>query len=112
MNDLAYLGGTPESQKSGLYFLMFFLLLLYCGYNVAFTKFFPFIIVEFTPSIILPYPPAPILGIVSPDLYFPFTYMRTYFCHIHPPTPFPCILPLPTGLILLTTFHFALGGQV
>jgi hypothetical protein len=40
-------------------------------------KFLQYIIVEFTPSIILPYLPSPIPEIVSTSLIFPFTYMCT-----------------------------------
>jgi hypothetical protein len=42
--------------------------------------------VEFTPSIILLYPPSPIPGIVSIGLIFPFSYMCTQnLHHIYPP---------------------------
>jgi hypothetical protein len=35
---------------------------------------------------------------VSTGLIFPFSYVSMeYFYHIHPPTPFPYILPLPTA---------------
>jgi hypothetical protein len=39
-------------------------------------------------------PSPPIPGLVSTDLIFPFTYMCTQYLHyIHPPTPFPHLLP-------------------
>jgi hypothetical protein len=55
---------------------------------------------EFTPSIILLYPPS-ISGIVSTGIIFPFTYMCTQYLHyIHLPTPFPNLLP-PTLIPIL-----------
>jgi hypothetical protein len=40
----------------------------------------------------------PLPGILSTGLIFPYSYMSTYcFDYIHPPTPFPCISPPPTG---------------
>jgi hypothetical protein len=39
------------------------------------------------PSIVLPFPPSPIPGIVSTYLIFSFTYICTYYFHrIHPIT--------------------------
>jgi hypothetical protein len=44
------------------------------------------IILYFTPSTILLYPPLPIPGVVSTGIIFPFTYMCTQYLHnIHPP---------------------------
>jgi hypothetical protein len=75
-----------------------FLLLLYWGYIVTFTK-----VLTICHSWIHPLHHSPlsslptIPGIVSADLTFPFTYMSTeYFHHIYPPTPFPYILLSPT----------------
>jgi hypothetical protein len=42
--------------------------------------------------------PFPIPGTVATAIIFPFVYICTqYLYYIHPPTPFPHILPLPTG---------------
>jgi hypothetical protein len=50
---------------------------------------------KFTPPSFSFVPPLFILEIVS---FLPFACMFTeYLHHIHPPTPFPCILPSPTG---------------
>jgi hypothetical protein len=55
-------------------------------------KVLQYIILEFSPSIILLYPPLPIPGLV-----FPFTHMCTqYLYHIHPPTPFSHTPSIPT----------------
>jgi hypothetical protein len=56
------------------------------------------IILESTSSNILLYLPSSIHGIVSTGFIFAFTYICTqYFHHIHPPIPFPHLLPLPMG---------------
>jgi hypothetical protein len=63
-------------------------------------KFLQCIIFEFTPSVILLYLPFPhfIPGIVSKGLIFPFTYLCTQYLNcIHPPTPFPHLLPPSAG---------------
>jgi hypothetical protein len=74
------------------FFFFIIILLLYWEYTVIVTKFLKYNTVEFTPSIILLYPSFPIPGIVSTTLIFPFSYI-----HIHASTPFPYILPTPTG---------------
>jgi hypothetical protein len=52
------------------------------------------ILYKFFYFILLLYPSSPNSGIVSASLIFPFTYMcKQYLHHIHPPTPFPHILP-------------------
>jgi hypothetical protein len=61
-------------------------------------KFVQYLIVEFTSSIILLYPPPAPPEIVSTGLIFPFFYMSTnYFHYIHPHTPFTYILSRRTG---------------
>jgi hypothetical protein len=40
-------------------------------------------------------PSSPIPGVISAGLIFPFSYMNAYFHHIHSPTTFTYILPLP-----------------
>jgi hypothetical protein len=47
-------------------------------------------------------PHSPILRIASIGLLFPFSYLSTYFYHIHPPKPFPYIIP-PFSLVLTST---------
>jgi hypothetical protein len=61
---------------------------------MAFIKFLQYIILKFTSSTILLYLPSPISGTVSTGAIFPFTYMYTqYLLYIHPPMPFPHLLP-------------------
>jgi hypothetical protein len=93
--------------------------LLCWGYVVTFTKLLHYIILEFTPSIILLYPPLPIPRIVSPGLIFPLTHMSTECLHhIHPPIPFPYILSPPTGtnprqdLFCLSIYVFVLKNDI
>jgi hypothetical protein len=101
---LSWKQNKPQ-QKNYFFNLILFLLSYYCwlllywGYIVTFTKVLttyhswihPFIILFYSPS-----PPIP--GMVLTVLIFPVSYMSTqHFHHIHPPTPFPYILPPPTG---------------
>jgi hypothetical protein len=83
-------------HSSFLYTL--FLLLLYWGHIVTFTKVLIIYHSWIYPLHHSPLSPLPIPGTVSTGLIFPFSYMLyTYVHHIHPPTPFPYILPPPTG---------------
>jgi hypothetical protein len=80
-------------------YLIYFLLLCWVGYIVAFRK--TLIMYQMFCSWIHPLhhsPPSsssPIPRTVSTSITFPFTYMCTqYLHHIHPPSPFPHLLPL------------------
>jgi hypothetical protein len=77
--------------------IYFFIVVLGRGYIVAFAKvltMYQIYLVEFTPTLLFFMPLIP--GIVSTGIIFAFTYRRTQFLHhIHPPTTFPCHLPLP-----------------
>jgi hypothetical protein len=87
---------------------------LYWGYPVTFTKVLTTYL-KFTPSTIFLYPLPPILRTGSTGLICPSSYMSTYYLHhIHPPTLFPYILPLPLvptprqDLIYIPVLHFIL----
>jgi hypothetical protein len=56
LNRHATIWATPPT--SNLFFNFYSILLLYWGYMVTFIKLLQYIIVEFTPSIILLYPPS------------------------------------------------------
>jgi hypothetical protein len=61
-------------------------------------NFLQYIIVEFFPSIIVPYCPSPHSWKCFNRSYFSFPYMCIqYIHHVQPPIPFPHILPTPTG---------------
>jgi hypothetical protein len=99
------------SQKPYILVLFFNLLFItvVLGYIVIVTKVLTIYHSWIHPSIILLYPASPIPGVVSTGFIFPFSYVSTwYFHHIQPPSPFPCILYLPTGsnLLLFTTTYF------
>jgi hypothetical protein len=102
---------NPASQGSGEQsdLVVNFLLLLWLHFHILFSvayycctestlwhiqKCLQYVLVRFTPSIILLYLLSSLLRIVSTGLVFLFSYMSTYFHHIHPPSPFPYILPL------------------
>jgi hypothetical protein len=79
------------------YKLFFFCRCVGWGYVVAFTNvliiYQIYIILEFTPSIIVLYSPPTTPGTVSTGITFPFTDLCTQYLHcIHPSIPFP--LPL------------------
>jgi hypothetical protein len=78
-SDYPHFAGKEEGNSEGIEL-----------YIVTFTKFLQYTIVEFTPSIILMYPPPPIPGIVSTGL------MSTYFHHtlLHPFLLFPPVEPI------------------
>jgi hypothetical protein len=84
----------PYTQKIGFFFLKIFKIIVVQGYNVTFTKVLAICHSEFNPFIILLFPSTPIPRIISTDLIF-FHYVHEYFHHIHPPSLFPYILPLP-----------------
>jgi hypothetical protein len=91
-----------QSCLPQIYLLCVFLLLSW-GYIVTFTK----VLTIYQIYHIWPHPlhrsllssSSPIPGIVSRGIFFLFTFTCTqYLHHIHPPTPFPHILPPPTGI--------------
>jgi hypothetical protein len=86
-------------QKKWLYA---FLLLCWVGVHCGIYKSFynvsniPYLNSLPPPTTLLYSPYLP--GIVSTGIIFVFAYMYTqYLYHSHPPTPFPCHLPPPTG---------------
>jgi hypothetical protein len=86
---------NPVMQPISFIYLLF-LLSSYCCFGGTLwhlPKFLQYIILEFTPSIILLYPPLPHSWNSFNMSYFSISC----FHYIHPPTPFPYICPPPTG---------------
>jgi hypothetical protein len=74
-----------------------FLLCAWWGFTKVLT-IYKYSILEFIPSTILLHHPLPTSGIFWTGIFFPLTYMCTqYLHHIHPPSPFPHLLPTSTG---------------
>jgi hypothetical protein len=80
-----------------------------------FLQYIKYIIFEFTPSIILLYPSAPIPGVVSTDIFPLHTYVHrisTIFTLPHPISTFSPLSPVPnsplpqTGPVLLSCSRF------
>jgi hypothetical protein len=88
---------VPVPQNINIFvtvFVFHLTLFFYCcaggtfWYLQKFLQYIKNIISEFTPSIILLYPPSPIRGIVSAGLIFPVQYVGIlYLYHIHPKSP-------------------------
>jgi hypothetical protein len=95
------------------YFLcFFFLFLLFCGGTLwhlqKFLQCIKYIILKFTPNIMLLYPLSSIPGIFSTGLIFPFTHMCAQYLHcIHPPPHFPHISHMPLSRFQTLWFLFS-----
>jgi hypothetical protein len=94
----AILGSESKSEVSKHFLFIYLILSFNCaewGYIVAFTKVLT--IYQIYHTWIHPFhlsPPIP--RVVSTDTIFSFTHMCTqYVHHIHPPSPFPHLFPLP-----------------
>jgi hypothetical protein len=96
------LSGQLKCYHTGItFFLLIYFIVVWGGggkgYIVAFTKILTILQIHHP----LPLLSSPVPGVVSTGLIFPFTYTCTqYLHHIHPPMPFPHLLPLPVDYFL------------